>query len=224
MKKSILIVLTLMFMFGCAAQPMRTARLEMMSSKPSEAPTSPLLDSYSGDRMVAMTVDINMKTTSADTTRDELIAIAFKYKGYVLNSEQGAVSIRIPSIEFGSAMTEIEKLGKIVQKDINGRDVTDEYTDLQTRLDNAEKTRQRYLTLLDRAAGMQEILMLEKELERLSLIIESYKGKIEQMKHSVEYCTINVKTMPDINPTRPGPVGYAFYYLYKGVKWLFIWD
>ncbi len=25
-------------------------------------------------------------------------------------------------------------------------------------------------------------------------------------------------------PTRPGPVGWIFYGLYKGVYWLFVWD
>jgi hypothetical protein len=25
-------------------------------------------------------------------------------------------------------------------------------------------------------------------------------------------------------PTRPGPVGWIFYALYYGVKWLFVWE
>ena len=179
---------------------------------------------YKGDRMLVMSATINLKTPQPDTVRDLVIDLAFKYKGYVLNSDGRVVSIRIPAAEFDKAVSDIESMGRVLQKNITGQDITDEYTDLQTRLDNAEKTRQRYLALLDKAAHVQEILLIEKELERLSRDIELLKGKIEKLSHSIQYCTITVKTMPDISPVRPGPIGYAFYYLYKGAKWLFVWD
>jgi hypothetical protein len=55
----------------------------------------------------------------------------------------------------------------VKDKNIAGEDVTEEYRDLEIRLDSAEKTRQRYLELLNKAERVKEILKIEKELERL---------------------------------------------------------
>ena len=40
--------------------------------------------------------------------------------------------------------------------------------DLEIRLENAEKARNRYLELLDKAETVGEVLSVEKELERLN--------------------------------------------------------
>jgi predicted nucleic acid-binding Zn-ribbon protein len=138
-----------------------------------------------------------------------------------LSSGGNETSIRIPSTGFNSAIEDIEKLGEIIEKKLSGNDVTEQYSDPETRLDNAEKTRQRYLALLERAESMDEILRLEKELERLNIRIEMLKGKIERLSHLIHYCTITVKSFKEVEP---GPVAYAFYQLYSGVKWLFVWD
>jgi hypothetical protein len=139
----------------------------------------------------------------------------------VLSSEDGSTAIRIPASSFKDAIREIEKLGEVTAEKITGQDVTESFRDLQTRLDNTQKTRQRYLSLLDMAKNIEEVLMLEKELERLSREIETYKGKIERLEHLVEYCTITVKTSQEI---RPGPASYLFYGLYSGIRWMFVWN
>jgi hypothetical protein len=87
------------------------------------------------------------------------------------------------------------------------------------RLDNAEKTRLRYLALLERADNLNEILKLEKELSQLNAKIEILKGKIRRLSHQIEYSDIYVKTIKD---NKPGPVSYVFVGVLEGVKWLFV--
>jgi hypothetical protein len=73
--------------------------------------------------------------------------------------------------------------------------------------------------LLERADNIDEILKLERELERFNGIIESLKGKLERLSHLVQYSSITVKTFEKF---KPGPISYAFHGLFKGVKWLFV--
>lgn len=144
---------------------------------------------------------------------------ATRYHGYVLNSGEGSTSIRIPALGFNNALDEILMLGEVISREISGEDVTEQYHDLQMRLANAEKTRLRYLELLNKAKDIDEIFRVEKELERINQQIEIYKGKIEKLSHLTAYSTITVNTTPEI---KPGPVGYVFEQMYKGVKWLFV--
>jgi chromosome segregation ATPase len=173
------------------------------------------------DRLIASTADLEIKTDQSDSLHNRVIRLADKYGGYVLHSGGNETSIRIPSTGFNSAIEDIENLGEVIEKKLSGKDVTEQYSDLETRLDNAEKTRQRYLALLERTKSMDEILRLEKELERLNIQIEVLKGKIERLSHLVQYSTITVKSFKEVEP---GPVAYAFYQLYSGVKWLFVRD
>jgi len=100
-----------------------------------------------------------------------------------------------------------------------GEDVTEEYRDLEIRLDSAEKTRKRYLELLNKAEKVDEILKIERELERLNGEIDLLKGKINRLTHLAQYATITVQTS---NGVKKGVLGYAFYGVYSGVKWLFV--
>jgi hypothetical protein len=66
----------------------------------------------------------------------------------VLSSGRDKTTLRVLAIHFKEALGQIEKPGKVTDKNISGEDVTEEYRDLEIRLDSAEKTRKRYLELL----------------------------------------------------------------------------
>ncbi len=113
----------------------------------------------------------------------------------------------------------IETLEKVKSKNISGNDVTDEYTDYNTRLENAEKTRKRWPELLAKAVTVDEILKVEKELERLNTDIDLLKEQMNRMDHLEEIFNHN---RISLRKTKPGIIGYVFVGIYKGVKWLFV--
>jgi hypothetical protein len=172
-------------------------------------------------RMVISSAFIRIESQTPDTVHARVIDMAAKYKGYVLSSANASTSIRIPAVGYRSAIKEVELLGNVKDEKLTGEDITDDYKDLQTRLESAEKSRTRYLALLDKANSVSEILSIEREIERLDKEIEMYKGRLGRLSHLVQYATITVTT---VNEIRPGPAGYLFYGLYSGIKWLFVWD
>jgi hypothetical protein len=173
------------------------------------------------DRMIVSSATVRLKSDQPDSVHDKVIEFALSCNGYVLFSGEGKTTVRVPSACFKPLMSDIETLGELLSREIIGKDVTEEYHDLKTRLDNAVKTRQRYLALLDKAKNIDEILRVERELERLNRDIEQLNGKIERMSHIVAFSSVTVETT---EPTKPGPVAYAFYGIYKGVRWLFVWN
>lgn len=170
-------------------------------------------------RKVIYNASLEMSPRSADTINARLLGIAHKHGGYVLSTGPKSATIRVRSADLNITLDEIGRLGKVKNKKIWGSDVTEEYTDLEIRLDNLKKTRARYLELLQKANNVSETLTVEKELERLSRELDIIEGKLNRLSHLTEYSTIEVYYY---SKPKPGPLGYVFVGLYKGVKWLFV--
>jgi hypothetical protein len=75
--------------------------------------------------------------------------------------------------------------------------------------------------LLDKANNVTDILSIEKELERVNTQIELMEGRIKHAQESVVYSSVTVRFR---EKAKPGPLGWIFYGLYQGVKWLFVWN
>lgn len=179
------------------------------SAKKSEIPERKILyDAY---------IEISVK--NVDSAFSKIMPLTEKYEGYMTNRSLTRTVIRVKSENFQTALREIESFGKVLSKIITGNDVTDEFSDHEIRLANAERARDRYLELLDQAENVQAALMVEKELERLNGEIERLKGKINRINHLEEYSTITISIR---ERKKPGVLGYIGIGLYHSVKWLFV--
>jgi len=118
-------------------------------------------------------------------------------------------------------LTHVRALGIIEGESRTGTDITDQYRDNTIRLDNLRNVRNRYLALLEQANSVSDILGIERELERVNTEIEILEGRIRHAKLSVEYSNVTVTFSEQ---ARLGPFGWVFYGLYRGIKWLFVWN
>lgn len=173
------------------------------------------------DRMMIYNANVTVIVKKPDTANVQIVKIAKKYNGYVLNTGSTYTTIRVKADSLYYALAEIAELGKVKNKNVYAEDITEEYTNLTIRLENAQKARTRYLELLEKTANVEETLAIEKELERLNTDIDLLEGKINKLSHLEEYSTITVYVQKKV---KPGPVGFVFKYLYKGVRYLFVWN
>lgn len=171
------------------------------------------------DRKILFSARLALAVENPDSANVKIEEIAKKNEGYVNEIGTYQTIIRVKSDNLNSAIDEISKLGKIRNKNIQGQDVTENYLDFKIRLDNAEKSRIRYLELLEKAENVAEILIVERELERLNGTIEILKGRMNRIEHLDEFSTITINLS---KRKRPGILGYAFLGIYKTVKWFFV--
>ncbi len=187
------------------------------AANPAPGPTS----AFSPDQMIIYNAYLDMTVKNVDTASARIIAVAKKYEGYVVSAGNRSTTIRVKSEHLNSALKELEVLGKVTSKNISGDDVTQQFKNLGIRLDNARKARLRYLDLLAKAEDVKAALEVEKELERLNKEIDLLESQINNLGMQVQYSRITVSLQ---ERTRPGILGYVFVGIYKGVKWLFVWD
>ncbi|MCO6481049.1 MAG: DUF4349 domain-containing protein [Phaeodactylibacter sp.] len=162
---------------------------------------------------------LTLVVENPDSAGRQIERIAEKYNGYVNEIGSYRAIIRVESGQLDAAIADIEALGKLRRKNILGQDVTEEYQDYQIRLENAEKARGRYLELLNKAETVEEILKVERELERLNETIDLLKGRMARLDHLEAFSTISVELQ---ERKKPGLLGYIGLGVYHAVKWLFV--
>ena len=173
----------------------------------------------SSKRKILFSAFLGLTVENPDSAGQRIARIAEKYGGYVNEIATYQTTIRVASGQFDAAIADIAALGKLRRKNIAGQDVTEEYLDYQIRLENAEKARNRYLDLLGKAENVEEILKVEKELERLNETIDLLKGRMARIEHLEAYSTITVELE---ERKKPGLLGYIGLGVYHAVKWLFV--
>lgn len=171
------------------------------------------------EKKVIFNGNVSLAVANPDSTNNKLEEIAKKYNGYVTELGSSKSIIRVKHLNMKIALAEVETLGKVQSKRLSGKDVTNQYLDFQIRLENAEKARNRYLVLLEKAENVTAALMVEKELERLNGTIDLLKGQMNRIDHLAEFSTITVYIK---EKKKPGILGYIGLGLYHSVKWLFV--
>ena len=154
------------------------------------------------------------------SVRDSIAQLAARFEGYVVSSQlmgeeegmSGFITIRVPANRFDQALSEIRTLAvRVISETTNSQDVTEEYTDLQSRLRNAEATEKQYLALLEKATNVEDILKIYDSLSRVRSEIEQLKGRIQYLERTSSISSISVQLEPETTAkpvVRPGWSGW----------------
>ena len=148
-------------------------------------------------------------------------AMTLAMGGYVSSEREGAATLRVPNERLDEALDALGKLAEVADKQVMADDVTSAYYDLQLRIENGRSMSERLRALLEQAQNVEEMLAVEKELSRVTLELEQLEAQMRRMEANTTLATIHLEVRKRVIP---GPVGWVFYGLYRGTKWLIVWD
>ncbi len=123
------------------------------------------------------------------------------------NQYAGYMTLRIPENRFESIMEQLEDYGKATNVQTGVDDVTMQYVDLESRLNNQIAQEERLVEILEMAETVEDVLEVERELNRIRSEIESMTAQMNHLKDQVTYATINVNLREENVPTdvvKPG--------------------
>lgn len=99
----------------------------------------------------------------------------------------------MPTDHFDPLLADITKgVDKLDRKEIAVRDVTEEFLDIQARLKTKKALEVRYLTLLDKANSVADVLAVEKQIGELRADIEFIEGRLNFLKSRVSFSTLTL--------------------------------
>lgn len=176
------------------------------------------------DRKVTRSGDLTVTVADPDAASAEVGRLIEQSGGFTERSTTTKDSsvwleCRVPAAQLERIMDAIAALGTEERRSLQAVDVTEQYTDLETRLRNDRALRDRLQQLLERAKGVEDVLAIEKELNRIQSEIETMQAQLDRLKSQVELSSLSVT----LERRRIlGPLGYATWGLWWTLSKLFV--
>ncbi len=184
------------------------------------------------ERIILKNADLSIVVPDPATSMDRIIAMTERMRGFVVSSSlyktttatgievpYAYVTIRVPAELLNQALDEIKGQVEdpnidILSESISGQDVTAEYTDLQSRLSNLERSEKKLQEFLDQAEKAEDWLVAFNRLTEIRGQIEVLKGQIKYYDESAAFSaiTINLQAQEAVKPIKVGkwePKGVA---------------
>lgn len=158
------------------------------------------------ERLIIRTGYLSMSVTDTEESFAQIESMAMGLGGWVVNSNSnrfgdglhGTMTVRIPAAHYAPLMNDFRNMAvEVISENSSGQDVTDEFVDLSSRLQNLEATADRVRAFLNDADSVEEALEVNKELSRLEGEIEVIKGRMQFLSQSAAFSTITVELYPD---------------------------
>lgn len=151
---------------------------------------------------IIKTASLKFETDDLNNSFSIIQKATSKYKAIIQNDVSGKdynsvfrnVNIRMPNQYFDAFINEISQGVKHFDtKEISQEDVTEEYIDIESRMNSKKKLEERYLQLLSKANKVSEMLEIEKKLSEIREEIEAKEGQLKYMQNRISMSTISIE-------------------------------
>jgi hypothetical protein len=196
---------------GAAPVPAEVAVEKLVEVPPSEPSAYGASDlAYAAERLIIRSGNVSLVVTD---TRAALATIegmvgrmanegAFVVSADEYGDEEGSqphitISIRIPASRFDETMDHLADLAvSVTSRSESAQDVTEEYVDLEARVESLETARQRLLEIMQDARSTKDLLEAEQQLTQREAEIESLKGRMQYLEQSARLSSIWIELQP----------------------------
>lgn len=161
------------------------------------------------DRQVILNGSLALSVSDVSAAFDEASRLARANGGYVEkssfnasaqapNQKSATLRLRVPSDQYDQLVSQLRGIpgAKIQNEGSQSTEVTEQYTDLQSRLRNLQRTEQSYLSLLNQAKSVQDIITVSDRLDSVRGQIEQIQGRINVLDHAIDLATIDLTLAP----------------------------
>lgn len=156
------------------------------------------------ERQVIYSATLRLVVVSVRDASNSVLALAKQAGGYLQHSDANSISVRVPAAQFEGLLAQLEKLGEVVDRNVSAADVTEQVLELEIRLDNAKRARERLLAHLEKSEKVEDTIKIEAELARVTLEIERIEGQLRYLRSQVAMSTIHVVLNSRVPQRAPG--------------------
>lgn len=158
------------------------------------------------NRMVVKNTNLSLAVIDVRVAIDGIMNSAQKLGGFLVETSlsvpeggaTGSISVRIPSTRLDEGLSAIRALGvKVVSENVVGTDVTDQYVDLDARLETLMKTKVKFDQIMASAIQIQDILNIQRELVNLQSQIDSIRGQQKYLEQTAKLSLVTVYLATD---------------------------
>ncbi|WP_371663231.1 DUF4349 domain-containing protein [Streptomyces sp. NBC_00280] len=169
-------------------------------SKPgAQASTAP--QAAAGPHIIR-TVSVSVQVKDVSKALAKVRTVTANAGGFVgsetttLDEEEGGentdVVLRVPVGEYERVLAALEGTGKLLHREAESKDVTDQVVDVESRITTQRASVNRIRELMDKATKLSDVVTLEGELSRRQADLESLLARQASLKDRTSLATINL--------------------------------
>lgn len=204
---------------GNSSQPLNSLAMTPMAAPPADQNTLAVNQAEGGDdaldvseqqptqeRVILRNAEMRVSVENAADTVNQISTMADEMGGWIVSANTsvstnvngdefttGNVTVRVPAERFEDALAQIRENSLTVENEnITGQDVTQEYVDLSSRLQNLQRTETQLQAVMDDAFQVEDILSVQRELTRIREEIEVIQGRLRFYDQSAAFSSIAV--------------------------------
>jgi len=177
---------------------------------PSTEQKEPADSNLDSGRKIIKSARILMETNNFEAVTTEIINNTNSVGGYIESSDitgrrlnnQGTIEnrrayfkLRIPEARLTGFILDINNLGNVINSQTRGDDITGQYFDTEARLKSLRIHEERLLDILKKAAKIEDVITLEKELSNIRYEIENLTGTLKKWDNLVNFATLDIEVM-----------------------------
>jgi hypothetical protein len=165
------------------------------------------------EREAQLAVEVKDVTQAAN----RVVALVQSHEGSITKDQRSSgnqstaeIIVRVPSERFDAFVAEIATVGEVRNRNIKALDTGLEHRDLGILVGNLEAALARYRDLLQKATEPLQVLVVERELERVRSDLDRIKGRLAFLKDRVARATVSIalhshQPQPDAPPSGQKP-------------------
>lgn len=169
--------------------------------------------------IVLKTINLTITSTNTDKALDSILQIATSNNGSVQSSDHFSANFRVIDSVYERVVLEIENIGTVIAKSVGGNDSEFELDNSKSRLKDARENLDRCVNAIDSSKDVPNIAMAIREISRLNNEINRDEFRVGKLESNDFYAKILVRVKQERSP---GPFGWFFGGIYKGIRWLFV--
>jgi hypothetical protein len=161
-------------------------------------------------RKVIRNAEITVKTLDAIKSDDAITAKITELGGYIYTSDKSenefshniTTTYKISPEGLQTFYDWIAETETVTNAAMTADDITTQYYDSEIRLDTLRRTLEKYYQYLEDAYSIDEMLMIQQQIDRITMEIESFEGQIRVWDVLTAESTVTVHIHQTPDPTR----------------------
>jgi len=165
-------------------------------------------------RMIIHQAQLQVNVKDLETAQANIAKKVEEYGGYIVESNvyqvddetnSGNMVVRIPEKHFQTFLKDTEgEVAEILESNVTGQDVTEQYVDLQSRVKSKRAVEERLLEFMGNAQKTEDLLKISGDLAKVQEEIEVMVGKMNYLENQTSFSTVelamyeNRVVVPDI--------------------------
>jgi len=189
---------------GAASPPMEEAAYDQTAGNVFSSGNT----AQAAERLVIKNASISLVVDDPSASMNRISALAEELGGFVVSANlfhtqldsglevpQATITIRVPAESLNPALERIraESDREPEREDVNSQDVTDDYTDQQSRLRNLEAAEAQLTEIMGSATRTEDVLAVYNQLVQVREQIEVIKGQIKYFEESAAMSLISAE-------------------------------